>query len=140
MMKTRTRAALAFSVLLVSGSAQAADWVSIAKSADGKQEFFVDRSSIRAAGDIRRAWVKAIFVPRTMKSAVQPKKWWDYDLSRDAFNCAEETYRKEALTVYYDDGTVIADPAESFPTPWTPVPPETILEAEMKFICSWILK
>lgn len=139
MMKTRIRAAVAFSVLLVCGTAQAADWVSVANSVDGKQEFFVDVSSIRVAGDIRRAWFKTTFLPHTMQAPENPKKWWSDDLSRDVFNCAEETSRREALTMHYEDGTALLVPAEGFPSPWIPVAPETILDTEMKFICAWKL-
>ena len=126
--------------MLACGTAQAAEWVSITKSADGKQEYVVDTSSIRVASDIRRAWFKTFFVPHSMQAPENPKKWWSAELSRDAFNCTEETHRNEAITIYYEDGTALVVPAETFPSPWAPVPPEAILDLEMKFLCAWKLK
>jgi len=127
-------------LLMACGTAQAADWVSIAKANGGKQEFAVDVSTILASGDIRRAWVKSTFAPRTMRAPHSWTKWWAYNLAREAFNCAEETYSKEALTIHYEDGTVLLVTDEPLPTPWIPVAPESVLDAEMKFLCAWKLK
>jgi hypothetical protein len=121
-------------LLLACGTAQASDWVSLGKTDDGKEEGVVDVSSIRVAGAIRWAWVKFLYAPRTHGS---PEHWWASDMSREAFNCADETHRREALTVYYEDGTNGSDPAANYPTQWQPVLPDTIGNAEMQFICAW---
>jgi hypothetical protein len=128
-------------LLMACGTAQAADWVSIGTGAqaEGKREYFIDSSSILAAGDIRRAWDKTTFEPHTMQASDYPNKWWNYALAREAFNCTEKTNRKEAITIYYEDGTVLPVPAENFPTPWKLVAPESALDGEMQFTCSWKL-
>jgi adenine-specific DNA-methyltransferase len=81
-------------------------WVSIGKDAAG-HETFVDVSSIRVVGAIRRAWFKSVYVSHTMRETDGPdaNKWWSASVHRRAFNCGEETTRSEALTVYYEDGT-----------------------------------
>jgi hypothetical protein len=56
---------------------------------------------------------------------------------RQAFNCGEEAYRFEAQTSYYDDGTRDFVPANSFPTAWKPVPPDTMVNLLMVTICTW---
>jgi hypothetical protein len=125
-------------LLLACGTAQASNWVSIGKDAVG-HEAFVDVSSIRVVGAIRRAWFKAVYVRHTMRETGGPdaNKWWSTSVHRRAFNCGEETTRSEALTVYYEDGTNGSDPAANYPTPWEPVPPDTVLSTELQFICAW---
>jgi len=137
MKRRATTTLLVLPVLLACSAARASDWVSLGKTTDGKQEGFVDVLSIRAVGNIRRAWFKTIFVPHTMNSAGTSKKSLDYTLGREAFDCAEETHRNEAGTVYYEDGTVTSIPATNYPEPWAPVPPETVWDSEMKFLCAW---
>jgi hypothetical protein len=125
-------------LVLACGTAQAAEWVSLGKTINGTQEILVDTSSIRIAGDSRKAWVKTVYAPHTMKGAsANPNKWWTTDLSQEAFKCGEGTHRRESLTVYYNDGTNYVGPAEEYPTPWSPVPPETVGDLEMQFVCAW---
>jgi hypothetical protein len=126
-------------LLLACGTAQAADWVPIGKADNGTQETFVDVSSIRVTGSIRRAWAKLVPAHHTMKLPDNDnrKKWVSYEVSREAFNCDEETSIFEALSAYFDDGTNGSVPADAFPTQWTPVPPDTIRSIEMHFVCAW---
>jgi hypothetical protein len=56
-------------------------------------------------------------------------------VTREAFNCDQEMSRLEALTNYYEDGTVQPVPFDE-PFAWTHVAPETVAEYMMKFICS----
>ena len=65
-------------LLMACGTALAAEWVSIGKTADGKTEDSVDVSSLRVTGSIRRAWFKAIFAPQTIQEKAGPdaNKWW----------------------------------------------------------------
>jgi hypothetical protein len=125
-------------LLLACGAAQAANWVSLGKSEDGTVEPFVDVSSIRIAGSIRRAWIKHVFIPHTFRGTGDDvNKWQSESLARIAFNCADESKRTEALTVYYDDGTGWSAPATAYPSPWEPVVPDTVRSTAMQFICAW---
>jgi|NGEPerStandDraft_6_1074524.scaffolds.fasta_scaffold53209_4 hypothetical protein len=125
-------------LLLACGTAQGSEWVSVNKTDDGKIEELVDVSSIRVAGEIRRAWVKLVYAPHTKRgSDDDANKWESESVSREAFNCGAETSRAEALTIYYDDGTLWAAPAEISPTSWGPVPPDTLKSVAMQFICVW---
>jgi clan AA aspartic protease (TIGR02281 family) len=45
---------------------QEAQWVSLGSFNGGKLEDFVDVSGIRIDGDVRRAWIRAVFVPHTV--------------------------------------------------------------------------
>jgi hypothetical protein len=109
--------------LLAFGTAHSSDWVSIGKNDNGVREFFADVSSIGITGEIRWAWIKTI---------VRPDK--PFSLERLAFNCEEGTMRWEASTLY---GIEINDSVGSYPTPWKPVPPDTVGSAIIQFICKW---
>ncbi len=135
-MKTR-HVILGTVLILVSGTAASAEWLSIGRSQDRKIEVFVDLASIRAERTIRRASTKYDYAPRTQEVAGHdPAKWIDYSLSQKAFNCTEEMSKTEAVTLYFEDGTTEAVPAETDPEPWKPVVPDTLLHVEMKFVCS----
>jgi hypothetical protein len=128
---------IVFALLLTSGTAQASDWVSAAKSTDGRMELFVDVSSIRTLDPIRRAWIKMVFAHAQKGLGQDKNKWWSYSVTRFAFDCKEETSRSEALTIYYTDGTDLVAPSWGFPTAWAPVPPDTAEGVVMQFICGW---
>jgi hypothetical protein len=132
---------IVLALLLACGTAQASDRLSLGKDAVG-DENFVDVSSIRGVGAIRRAWFKAVYVPHTSRETGRPNpnKCWSESVHRRAFNCGEETTRSEGLTVYYEDGTNGSDPAANYPTRWEPVPPDTALSTELQFLCAWKAK
>jgi hypothetical protein len=124
-------------LVLVSGAAAAAEWLSIGRSQDKKIEVLVDLASIRAERTIRRASTKYEYAPRTQAVAGHdPARWIDYSLTQKAFNCTEEMSKTEAVTLYFEDGASESVPAETSPDPWKPVVPDTLVYAEMKFICS----
>jgi hypothetical protein len=84
-------------LLMTCGIAQAAEWASLGTADNGRQRIFIDVSSIREVGAIRRAWFKAIVAPHTMKESSCPdaNKWWTYVVERVAINCSDETFRTE---------------------------------------------
>ena len=125
-------------LLLASGTAQASEWVSLGKSDDGKQAIFVDVSSVRVAGQIRRAWFKTVLAPHTVRGTGEDVDKWESDeVGQNAFDCSENTRRVEALIIYYEGGGDHTLPARMFPSPWEPVPPDTLVSVEMHFICAW---
>ena len=122
-------------LLLACGTAQAAEWVPVAKNS--QLEVFVDVSSIRIAGEIRRVWLKMVVQPHSERGVGEDaNKWVAYKQSREVFHCSDETHYGEALTYYYSDGsnrTVAMDPNLA----WEPVAPDTVVEAVMHFVCAW---
>ncbi|HWX32028.1 MAG TPA: surface-adhesin E family protein [Steroidobacteraceae bacterium] len=121
-------------LLLACGTAQASQWVFVLKSADGKQNSYVDVTSVRSAGVIHRAWEKTVYKPHSYNGeGAPPRKWWHDSVNLFAFNCNEETVRSESITVYYEDGT---HETESATTVWEPVPPDTMLSAVMQVVCA----
>ena len=125
-------------LLLACGTATASEWVSVGTSADGKTEFFVDATSIRIAGGIRRAWIKFVFPTHTKRAfGDDANKWESYRLVRVAFNCEQEASRVEAGTSYNTDGTSYTPDLVSSQLSWSPVTPDSAENAEMTFICAW---
>lgn len=145
-MTRKFRATLSIGALLLTcGSAEASEWASLGKSKDGTKEAFVDVSSIRIAGEIRSGWGKFVFLPHTMKGVgAASNTWQSYVLSHDAFNCSEETFRTDVINIYFEDGTVdmcSGSALAGFPeSSWTPVPPDSWREKQMRLVCEWTPK
>jgi outer membrane biosynthesis protein TonB len=133
-------------LLAVAAGAQASEWVSIGKTADGKTEYFGDVSSIQSSGIITRAWTKSVFAPHTQKfppvdsKKKKEKKWAMYTVQRIAYMCAEGNSALEAMSVYFEDGTYSAAPADAIAIvggAFEPVAPDTVADTLMKFVCNW---
>jgi hypothetical protein len=80
-------------LLMVSGTAQAADWRRVGKS--NASEDFIDVSSIHVKGSIRTAWFKSTYPPHT--AGPNPKRWWRYSETFNSFDCGPAPFR---WTVY----------------------------------------
>ena len=120
-------------LLLTCCTAQAApQWVSVGKTNNGKLEAFVDLGSVRVSGDIRRAWFKYVYAPRSQRDE-RANKWDKVSFGQEAFNCAEETSRIEALNVQYEDGTEWSEPPALLPSSWTLIGPRTLRGDCQKF-------
>ena len=126
-------------LLLACAAAQASQWVSLGKASDKPVEVLADVSSIHRSGDIARAWTKFVYVRHTERGkAENSRKWKDFALGRHAYNCSEGSFLKEALTIHYEDGSIWAEPHELIINEtWEPVPPDTVFESIMKFVCAW---
>ena len=123
-------------LLLVCGTAHAADWVSVGKTDSGYHSF-VDVSSIRIDGSIRKFWTKGVPQSNTVRGpGANAHKSLSYFLAREAINCEDQTYRVESKVAYFDDGTTLDAPAEPS-NPWKPIPPESRAEDDMKLVCAW---
>jgi hypothetical protein len=131
------RKTILVALLLACGIAQASEWIALGKGDDGTV-VYLDSSSIRVNGGIRRVWTKSVYVPHTTRTTgLAANKWIAFVLTRNAFNCKDENYRLEAQTQHFDDGTDDSVPASKYPTPWEPVVPETVSSVSMAFVCTW---
>ena len=102
------------SLLFACGTAQASDWVSV--GAIVGEASYIDRTSIRVSGNIRRAWIMLVYTSHTQRgSGDGSNKWRSYDLFRETFDCAQGLGRAEALSVYYEDGTNYSVSSENTP-------------------------
>jgi hypothetical protein len=134
------RTVVLLALLLACGAAQAADLVSVGKNDGGKKETFVDVSSIRVEGEIRRGLSTVVLAPHTQNGGGDySSKWISHIAYSFAFNCVERTGRVEGFNFYFEDGTNYIDPAAHYPKPWQKVPPDTDSNwtTLMQFICAW---
>lgn len=130
------RSLLAFALMHVCGAAAASEWMPVAVSTN--KTHFVDISSIRVTGNIRRMWIKTVFQTKTEKgSGEDANKWLKHVLYHQAFDCDNESARDEAEIDYYDDGTSYLYPATDFPLLWTPIAPDSVGSIFLRTICEW---
>lgn len=124
-----------FTLVILSTSAQGADWILITKSKDGNQSVFIDKESIRrtprhAEKDIIRVGVKIIYKePEPYNS-----KNISYSLRHYELYCNEKSLRIIQLFHYYTDGT---NEPEFDPRSrqWSKFEPDTIEDAIYKYLC-----
>jgi hypothetical protein len=126
----------AFSFLLAHDLAEAANWVSLGRSASGKleQETFIDVESIRNIGNIRRAWVKYVDRPHSQRGT-HSHKWLQYTMVAEEFNCDEGTNRPIALYEYYEDNSSKQSPGRV--GDFEPAVPGSVTDTESRYVCSW---
>jgi clan AA aspartic protease (TIGR02281 family) len=130
---------LAAAVVLPSQSEQPipdSRWFSLTKSQDGSQQMFVDAAHVHIAGDIRQAWIKTDLAPHTRPgSGENASKWQKMTMALTSYNCTNQTVSMGAFNIYYDDGTVFSSDENDSSGPWRPVPPGTMLNTALEFIC-----
>ena len=133
--KSRT---LLLTFLMVCGSSQASEWVSLGKDSSGKRTSFIDASTIEIYGDLRRASFKTVIAPRVEQGIGSHSSTWVISATqRLAFRCMEEMLRDEALVLHFEDGSDEAARASEYPSPWRAFAPDTQEGRMADFICSW---
>jgi hypothetical protein len=126
-------------VVIFSVEARAADWVSVGKLKDGTQEAYVDVSSIRTAGSLRKALVRWVVDPPAIGSSQRASgRWQSSMVYQSEFNCARGTNHDYAVTIFYNDGTRYVGQMESASGKrWQLVPSGTPWKTAMQLICSY---
>jgi hypothetical protein len=124
------RVVLAFLMMLAHASAWA-EWVKVTEG----QSFsiYVDPATIRAAGDIRRAWQLTDY-----KEAVLPEGYLS-SLDLLEFDCNEGRRRMLSFSEHLGPmgtGAVRAAPASGEASPWRHDPPASVGEATRRYVCS----
>ena len=124
-------------LLLASGAAYAARWISIGTGGNGDR-IFIDVSTIQLAGNIRHVWWEQVYLPHTDKGVGDEEgKGRTETVRRSALNCNERSQKIEAQITYFEDGTNYVEPSRSISEEvWEPVPPDSILERVMKAVCA----
>ena len=88
------RATLTAALLLLTATPALADadWVEVSKSEDGNATIYIDRSSIRITGPIRRYWERKDFIKN-------PDSWKQAMVLTEQ-NCATGQWRTLQFTIY----------------------------------------
>jgi hypothetical protein len=122
---------LAMLVLLVACSPESR-WVPVP---NGKAGEYIDVSRIATAGPVRRVSIKVVFTTPPSEDASQGNRRVVQIVVRQAFNCAENTQRIEAMTFQYANGVVFDVPADQLPShDWKPVESDDG-KPELDFTC-----
>lgn len=111
-------------------------WSQIDKFSD--MTLYLDASTIRSTTDgVRTAWLKNDLMPHTMRGVLPAdrKKWVKSTVHRDAADCGRQLLRAEAITFYYEDGSLSPVPAAALPTDWMEVAPNTGNASEFSAVC-----
>jgi hypothetical protein len=119
-------------LLLLTACSPERRWVSVP---NGKAGEFIDVSSIATAGLVRRASIKIVFTTPQSGDASQGNRRVVEIVVRQAFDCAENTQKTEAMTFHYANGVVFEVPADQLPShDWKPVEPDDG-KPELDFTC-----
>jgi hypothetical protein len=119
-------------LLLLTACSPEPRWASVP---NGKAGEFIDVSDIAAAGPVRRASIKIVFTTPQSGDASQGNRRVVEIVFRQAFNCAGNTQRTEAMTFHYANGVVFDVPADQLPShDWKPVEPDDG-KPELDFTC-----
>ena len=96
-MKARSSLSAALLLFIATPALAEADWALVSSSGNGTNSIYVDRSSIRITGPIRRYWKRV--------DIVNNPKDWAKTMVLNEDNCATGQNRVLQLTVYNVDGT-----------------------------------
>ncbi|HWM70494.1 MAG TPA: hypothetical protein VNO35_28245 [Steroidobacteraceae bacterium] len=119
-------------LLLLTACSPEPRWVSVP---NGKAGEFIDVSSIATAGPVRLASIKIVFTTPKSGDADQGNRRVVEIVVHQAFNCAENKQRNEAMTFQYANGVVFDAPADQVPShDWKPVESDDG-KPELDFTC-----
>ena len=123
----RSKLIAALLLLTATPALAEADWVEVGKSDDGTRTvtIYIDRSSIRITGPIRRFWQR--------KDLVNGPHGWKQAVTLREDNCASGEWRQLHLTVYYVDGT--NESLTPKDKPWEYVTPDTVGGDSHEYVC-----
>lgn len=121
---------LLFIALMVPCLASASNWVLIGKNNSGAT-YFIDTQSIQRSGDSVTFWEKTNLLSRTPTGELSSK----VSLT---INCRTRELISRYF-MFYDDINNQGKLTSSFAVPpsekWEPISPDSVAEAEMKFVC-----
>lgn len=117
----------AAAALLLSSSAEAADWVLAAQATDGAK-FYLDLATITDLSGGKQAWEKVVFA--------RPERGMVRSVELRRYNCSERTEALVSYVAYRQDGS----PGETNTTPdfmlhFRPVTPDSVGETIFNLLC-----
>ena len=119
-------------LLLLTACSPEPRWISVP---NGKAGEFIDVSSIATVGPSRSASIKIAFTTPAAGDTSQGNRRVVEIVARQAFNCAENKQRIEAMTFRYANGVVFDVPPGQLPShDWKPVESDDG-KPELDFTC-----
>jgi len=123
---------LSIGLLLLSVSAEGANWELITRSKDSNVSVFIDTDSIRHISKrVVRAWTKFIFIkpkPSDSKELVEALAYEEHD-------CAEIKKHDLQITFKHSDGTSDSMTNPNPAKDWSYITPDTLQSAVHDYLC-----
>jgi hypothetical protein len=114
----------------VGGGAWAQQWVPVSVGATHGFVHYVDPSTIRKTGHLRRYWTLIDLAQPDKAGNRSYRSFWEMDCNEARTRALQEDYfRGQMATGGRSDGV-------NSPTEWSYVAPGTVQDAQMKFVCS----
>jgi hypothetical protein len=110
----------------------AANWTLLRNNKFGST--FVDMSSVKETGHIRRVKFKSV---RDPSIPIYSHPSMRFSISVEAFDCRDPRSRIDAIMHYLDDGTAHPGGGIIDPVLWDPVRPDTIPAKDLDLVCGW---
>jgi hypothetical protein len=132
-----------FSLLLATSTANAANWVEIAKLDSKGSVLQIDTLGIAKVSGLRKAWFKYVYtsdqpIPEGYGKAATGVRFYRSDLSLMYFNCTERTLAVSQSILSSTGAAVVGnfDISQGLLS-YREVPPETIGERMFETVCGW---
>lgn len=122
---------LLFVLLLTISSIVHAQWVFIIENTSGSK-YFIEASSIQQVSQYKRAWFKTEFgsnTHMTLQNNIRSGRFYE------EYDCREKRFRELTEQYYKQPNLVELHINANEIQPWKFIPPETVGDAKLKFIC-----
>ena len=101
-------------------------WVKVSEGDNKAETSFLDTSSVRIGGEIRRYWLRTDFV--------NGPKGWKQVRALQEDNCETDMTRVVAANFYYNDGSVKSVRNDN--ADWEYIAPGTVAASQHKAVCT----
>jgi hypothetical protein len=115
-------------ILLLSSSSALAEWIYLTQNKLGSS--FIDFKGIKKNGSHRKAWTFIVFNEKQQESVLSMKTYDEYD-------CANDETRNLSMIIYSDKEGVNVVNRFDKKTDFSPVIPDSTLQAALKAICKY---
>lgn len=112
-------------LFVIPSQALAANWVKVATRDDQSSTVYIDTSTIKSNGSIRRYWERTVYVD-------DPDGWKESRVLAE-INCATDQKRALQIATYRVDGNNSSFPLSA--VDWIYIVPGTIGEISQNFVC-----
>jgi hypothetical protein len=108
----------------------AGNWILLRNESYGST--YVDRSSLKVSGFIRRVNVRNVYPVRPIPYFPLTR----FSIALQAFDCRDHRTRIDRQTAYWADGTAHQESVKD-PVLWEPARPDTIPAKDLDLVCGW---
>lgn len=116
------------SILLASSTSTWSQWVKFGEN--DIAEYYIDPSSVRQEGKLRRVWEARNFNVRSAEGVMSRLAWWEIDCQNARLRILSFTTHPRTM------GRGDAFISDNKPTPWSNFSPGTVSDTLVKLVCA----